>query len=147
MTKVYLLSTVAVVLTCSSAFAGETVQLHRSKTPLSLPKQYAQEVPLNPTLAANAAFGAAIEDALIQPGGRTVTDPSRRFAVQVGTDNGGRTIRLIGQSANDTREWRLGSGSGDQVIAATISEIMSAVGQPEAPTIASAGRISDRTTK
>lgn len=147
MTKLYLLSTAAMMLTCSAALAGETVQLHRAKTPVSLPKLFAQEVPLNSTLAANAAFGAAIEDALTQSGPRTLTDPSRKFAVQVAADGGGRVIRVITLGANQAREWRLGSGSGDRVVEATIAEVMSAVGQPETPMLASAGRISDRTTK
>lgn len=114
---------------CAAMAANSTSAIRSSKIKVALPQQQISEAPVNPAFAANASFGAALEEAIASPSPMSVTDPSGKFAVQVSNDNAGRIIRVITLGSNQARDWRLGSGSGDLVVEATVAEVMSATGQ------------------
>jgi hypothetical protein len=133
MLKLYLLATASVVTACGSALAAPeaTLDLHRSTAPAATHQQQRAipERPVQPALAANAAFGEAVENALAKPGASNLTDPTGKFAIRVMPEGNGRVVLVTALGTNKTREWKIGAGAGDLVLSATMSEIMSATGQ------------------
>ena len=139
-----LTSVAALALGCSSALAGSSsADLHPSRTHVALPHQLISDNSVD----ADGAFGAALEDAMTRPQASRMLDPTGKFSIQVGNDGGGRVIRVVALQTNHASEWRMGSGSGDQVVQATLTEIMAAVGQHQKPGLMSAGPISAQRTK
>jgi hypothetical protein len=127
MKKLGLLGLSVVVAGCAAS-AADTLDLRRSNDPTPVQKRFIQERPIVSPNAANSGFGAAIEQLVSQRAG-SVTDPSGKYSVQVMPDGLGQVIRLVSVNApGQVREWKLGSGAGDRVVSATISELMTATG-------------------
>ena len=148
MNKLALFTTATFALTCSVAVASETLsEIHSTKAHVTVPQVRIADVPLHPALVTNAAFGSAIEEAMDRSTPSNMTDPSGRFSVHILNYGAGRLIRVVTLGSSQSRDWRFGSGSGDLVVEATISEIMSAVGQNVSPKLMGVGRIGPQKTK
>lgn len=148
MKNLILFCAAALAFSASAATAESTRgSISQGKPSAPLRHMSIPDTPLHPALAANAAFGAAIEAALLRPAPSVVNDPSGRYAIQVASDGQGRVIRLMAVGSNQGREWRLGSGAGYVAVGATIAEVMAAVGQQRIPVVRSVAPLSPQKTK
>lgn len=144
MTKTFLLSAVALIAAGSTAFAAPAVRDYRPAS-VAAPAHKQKIADTQPTTAPAAAFGAAVENALITPGPQSVSDPTGKFVVRVADINGERVVSLVAVATNQSRQWKLAGDA--KALGSTITEIMTATGQSSGPGIGRAGDMSAPNTK
>jgi hypothetical protein len=136
MNKIVLLSLSLGALSCAAM--ADNVQLQRSDDTAATPNRTIPERQLAPADAEKGRFGAALDQSIGQRSG-SVSDPSGRFKVQVTPDGEGSVVHLLSaQDGKSIREWKIGSGAGNLVVVATITEIMAATGQTNAGELSTA---------
>jgi hypothetical protein len=145
--RVILSSVAALAFASGSAAAGPASAQSDARNARAPAHHVSVAAPEGAAAAATTMFGDRIDHALAQagPSAQVVNDPSGRFVVRVAAvpADGSRVLSVTDLGTNKTQEFRLAAHAPEADVRLTISQIMSATGQPTARRNAGTGDLSD----